>query len=284
MFIKHQKGNLLYFTSSLFEEYGVPHFFATRHGGVSEGCFESLNFSLVRRDKNGECDKEENILENCKIAMSLIGETPEKCVFAHQTHTNIVKKVTDKDAQNLFVKYSQIDDGFDGLVLDGNFDKAKVLCIRTADCTPILLCDTKTGNVAALHAGWRGTVANIVQNGITALDANPKDVICAIGPCIARCCYEVGSEVFDAAKRLFEEKGIENRLCECFAFENNKIFASLPDINKCLLESCGVKCENIDISRICTCCTKNDDGTLLFFSHRGMKGHSGTFLSAVKRV
>lgn len=284
MFIKHQKGNLIYFTSSLFEEHNGPHFFGTRYGGVSKGDFDSLNFSLVRRDKDGMCDSEGNILENCKIAMSLLDESFDSSVFAHQTHTNIVKKVKDCDADNLFAKYSEGDIGFDGLVLCQKSDKAKVLCIRTADCTPILLCDTKTGNVGALHAGWRGTVTNIVQSGIEALGADPKGIICAIGPCICKCCYEVGCEVFDAAKKLFEEKGIQERLGECFTFENNRIFASLPDINKCLLESCGVKSENIDISRICTCCTKNKNGDLLFFSHRGMQGHSGTFLSAVKRV
>lgn len=284
MFIKHQKGNLIYFTSSLFEKYNVPHFFATRFGGVSSGCFDSLNFSLVRQDINGQEDKEENILENCKIAMSLLDETFDSSVFAHQTHTNIVKKVNDNDSGNLFVKYSKDDEGFDGLVLDKELQKAKVLCIRTADCTPILLFDTKTGNIGALHAGWRGTVTNIVENGIKELGAHPKDVICAIGPCINKCCYEVGHEVFDAAKTLFEQKGIQDRLSECFTFENDRIFASLPDINSCLLQSVGVKKENIDVSGICTCCTKDENNSLLFFSHRGMKGHSGTFLSAVKRV
>jgi len=76
-----------------------------------------------------------------------------------------------------------------------------VLGIQTADCLPLLLVDPGRGLVAAAHAGWRGTAARVAEQALGALTARgsePRDVIAALGPCIGRCCYEVGEELRQA--------------------------------------------------------------------------------------
>jgi hypothetical protein len=71
--------------------------------------------------------------------------------------------------------------------------------VRAADCVPILLADRRTGAVAAIHAGWKGTAAGAVMVAVQSLasryGAKPEDMIAAVGPCIGPCCYEVGPEL-----------------------------------------------------------------------------------------
>jgi YfiH family protein len=87
----------------------------------------------------------------------------------------------------------------DALVTD---DPDVAVAVRAADCVPIVIADRRTGAVAAVHAGWRGTAARAGQAAIDVLatdfGARPEDLIAAIGPSIGRCCYEVGSELVDA--------------------------------------------------------------------------------------
>jgi hypothetical protein len=87
----------------------------------------------------------------------------------------------------------------DALVSD---DPRAAVAVRAADCAPLLLADSKTGAVAAVHAGWRGTAAGIAGAAVDALvrecGTKPRDLVVAIGPCIGSCCYEVGGELVDA--------------------------------------------------------------------------------------
>lgn len=87
----------------------------------------------------------------------------------------------------------------DVLVAD---DPAVAVAVRAADCVPLLLGDARTGAVAAIHAGWRGTAAGAATAAVEALErefaATPQDLVAAIGPSIGACCYEVGSELVDA--------------------------------------------------------------------------------------
>ena len=89
----------------------------------------------------------------------------------------------------------------DPLAGDGLITNAPglLLAIKTADCVPVLVVDIKRRVVAAFHAGWRGTVARIVEKGVGEMrhqfGSLPRDLRAAIGPCIRRCCYRVGHEV-----------------------------------------------------------------------------------------
>src|SRR6185437_9538717 len=91
-----------------------------------------------------------------------------------------------------------------------------LLCIQTADCIPVLIADRKNRAVAAFHAGWRGTLGRIVENGVGRMrlefGSRPEDMIAAIGPGIGQCCYAIGEEVrqqfesqFAYASELFRE-------------------------------------------------------------------------------
>lgn len=67
--------------------------------------------------------------------------------------------------------------------------------VRVADCTPVLVADEASGAVAAIHAGWRGVVANVIDAAVKAMNAEPSRLVAAIGPCIGPCCFEVGEDV-----------------------------------------------------------------------------------------
>ncbi|MBZ5619566.1 MAG: peptidoglycan editing factor PgeF [Acidobacteriia bacterium] len=115
-----------------------------------------------------------------------------------------------------------------------------VVAVKTADCIPILLIDDRHRAVAAVHAGWRGTVARIVQNAIGDMRARfgtlPAELHAAIGPGIGRCCYEVGPEV--AVQFGGQGRG----------------HIDLPETNRRQLLEGGVASERIYASDLCTMC------------------------------
>jgi YfiH family protein len=134
--------------------------------------------------------------------------------------------------------------------------------IRTADCLPILLADARTGAVAAVHAGWRGTAAGIVGKTLERMTAEygscAADIVAAIGPGIGQCCYEVGEEV---ARQFGERAG--------------KI--DLAEHNRRQLASAGV--EQIEIASPCTFCEGET-----FYSYRREGERAGRMISFIRRV
>ncbi len=131
------------------------------------------------------------------------------------------------------------------------------IVIATADCVPILLAQKNGKLVAALHAGWRGTLGQIIQNFgsiLTKNNENPKDWVAAIGPSIGPCCYEVSPELFLEFKNKFNGIGFQKQN-----------YLDLQNINAHELKKIGVK--EVDILRFCTRCSGQ------FFSYR--KGNQG---------
>jgi polyphenol oxidase len=137
------------------------------------------------------------------------------------------------------------------------------IAIRTADCYPILLTDSKNKAIAAIHAGWRGTAALIVVKTLekmkAAFETKPNDVSAAIGPGIGVCCYEVGEEV---ARQFL----VEGRTHLDLASENRK-----------QLEAAGVPSQNIEALGVCTFC----DAERLF-SYRREKEKAGRMTSFIE--
>jgi YfiH family protein len=137
------------------------------------------------------------------------------------------------------------------------------ISIRTADCYPILLADTRNRVVAAAHAGWRGTAAQIVVKTLGKMNAEfgtkPEDIIAAIGPGIGVCCYEVGDEVA-------REFGLSGRAHLDLVSENRK-----------QLESSGVLAQNIEALGVCTFCDAER-----FFSYRREKEKAGRMTSYIR--
>ena len=135
-----------------------------------------------------------------------------------------------------------------------------VVAVKTADCIPILLVDERRRAVAAVHAGWRGTVAGIAGRAVEAmaerLGTAPADLHAAIGPGIGKCCYEVGPEV--AAQ--FGEQG--------------RAHIDLPEANRRQLIDAGVTPERIYASNLCTMCRPDE-----FHSFRRDKEAAGRLYS-----
>ena len=290
MFIKRENDGIIYYASTLLESEGFANGFFARYGGVSKGDFESLNVSTARLDSFGAADSKANVLENYRRALSVIGSEPERAVAARQVHSADVLKVTGKDGGRGICPDREAMPDADALLLDGKEQGVDVVCVKTADCVPILLANKVSGSVCAVHAGWRGSAADIAAKAAKALsDGDMDSIIAAIGPCIGLCCYEVGGEVVTAFRELFTSKGYgfdTDELLPLFPSHSagGKRHADLAKINARLLEKCGVRRENIDAADICTSCYKDEKGIRPFFSHRAQSGHSGTFVSAVRKM
>lgn len=255
------EGKIPYYQSRLFAENGVAHAFFTKKGGISGGVFESLNFA---EGSGGLKDSRENVVKNHAIAASVFGLSERDICRSFQTHTSVVEIVTAAD-RGRGLTAEPFDHGVDGLVTN---DKELLLSVRTADCVPVLLADIESGAVGAVHAGWRGTVGGIAAEAVekmTELGARRDKIIAAIGPCIGKCCYEVGRGLYDefTAKngdysRFFEPKG-------------EKFMLDLVSANRFILESAGIPPENISSADICTRCNGEK-----FFSHRLSGANRGT--------
>lgn len=167
----------------------VSHAFSTRHGGVSEGVFSTMNFSFTRNDDP------EHVLENYRRMAAVLGIDVEKMVLSYQTHTTNVRKVTEEDAGKGIVKERKYQD-VDGLITN---IPGITLVTFYADCVPLYFVDPVHKAIGLSHSGWRGTVHRMGKATLEAMNreygTNPADVIACIGPSICQDCFEVGPEV-----------------------------------------------------------------------------------------
>ena len=286
--ITQNKNGIEYLLSPLFEKHDILHAFTTKRGGVSTGAFESLNISTRRCDQFGNTDKYENTVENFSRVLSIVGAYPENSVCAHQVHDCKIIELDKNFCGMGILRGAKINVDGDGLYVKGKELGIGAICVKSADCTPILLADKTTGSVCAVHSGWRGTVKNIVGKAIKAMVENGsrcEDILCAVGPCIGACCYEVSEDVYIEAKKTLKSQNAEGLIDEIFingrtTSEGQKYHFNIGKMCAELARLSGVPEENIDFLDICTCCTCNKKGHL-FFSHRRQKGYSGTSASVI---
>lgn len=163
---------------------GVKHGFFTRQGGVSQGDFATLNAGR----ENG--DPLECVQENRRRISQSLGFDEKKLITARQRHTaNVV--VVDRPFEEEPPEADALITTTPGLFIG----------VLTADCVPVLLSTTKGGMVAAIHAGWRGSVGGILENTIVKMKAlGAKEIQAALGPCIWQDTYEVSQEFYDNLK------------------------------------------------------------------------------------
>jgi purine-nucleoside/S-methyl-5'-thioadenosine phosphorylase / adenosine deaminase len=149
----------------------------------------------------------------------------------------------------------------------------KAIGVRTADCVPILLIDSRKRAVAAVHAGWRGTMAGIARRAIEQMQSQfgtlPQDVYAAIGPSIQGCCYEVGADVALQFTSLFPE----------WLPVIGKRTIDLPEANRRQLQAAEVPLGHIFSSDLCTRCE-----TETLFSYRREPENPGRMLSSITRL
>lgn len=251
--ITKKQGTLEYLIA---EGITAPHCFTTRYGGVSTGSQESLNLAV------GRGDSEENVQANLRILAKALGYDAEKYVLTRQTHSDIVRVVTDADCNGFFHRdYPECD----GLVTN---TPGITLMVFTADCTPLLFHDPVTGAVGAAHAGWRGTAQNIGAKTVEAMVKNfgckPENIRAAIGPNLSQCHFETDLDVPAALTACYGDE-----VLPFIRQKGEKYFPDLKAINALGLRRAGIR--QIEISENCTWCESER-----FWSHRVTKGDRGS--------
>ena len=268
----------------------LVHGFSTRTGGVTT--------SYGRGQRAGELnlgfsasDTRENVLENRRRLLEALGAgAGAELVTLRQIHSSLVRCVGREDAAR------QEPWKGDGMMTD---EPGVLLGVQTADCIPVLVVDTKKKAVAAFHAGWRGTLKRIVESGVGRMrlefGSRPEDLVAAIGPGIATCCYAVGEEVrsefvsqFAYALELFHEVTNSDPVREKYPLlfltqrapgHSNlgpSLHLDLMEANRRQLLDAGLRAETITVIGDCTNCHNNR-----YFSHRAEQGFTGRMLSVV---
>ena len=234
------------------------HGFPTRAGGVSAAPFDTLNLG----GKWG--DAPDSVSENWRRLARAAGAP---LFVASQVHGVAVTLVRAGDAPAEVARRQA-----DGLCTD----RADVaLAVFVADCIPAVVVDPRTGAFAAVHAGWRGTLAGVLPAAVRALGehfgARPADLRVALGPAIGPCCFEVGPEVAEAFAAGLPEARAAGVIVG--ALPGGKAHIDLKRANTVLLERAGLAPEAIDAGPECTSCDR-----ARFFSYRRDKGQTGQHL------
>lgn len=227
----------------------VQAWFTTRLGGVSDAPFDTLNLSY------GVGDRSEAVTENRRRAVRAFGRTLDEVVMPHQVHRNHIEWVSRQWRGRGSAGRDSIP-ATDGFLSD---DSGVVLAMGFADCVPIYLTDFDARVVGLLHAGWRGTAAEIQGLAVNALNAqgiDPSRILAGIGPSIGPCCYEVDSPVYEAITRVAGSEPLTVK-------DGTHWWLDLKLANRILLERAGVLPDHIVEAPFCTGCRPD-----LFFSYR----------------
>ncbi len=218
-------------------------------------------------------------------------------VLANQQHWQLagVKQIHSDIIHVLRTAPAELPAG-DGLVTNV---PGLLLSVKTADCLPVLLADPKHRAVGAFHAGWRGTLARIVEKGVGVMrrefGGDAAQLVAAIGPGIHACSYEVSDDVRDqfasqfayAAELFAENFDVDpvrrkypllfmNARAPGHAEVSRQLHLDLVEANRRQLLAAGVRAENIWTSPLCTACR-----TDLLFSHRAEHGKTGRMMSVI---
>lgn len=257
------------YTLALFDKFKdkLTYGISQRDGGVSKGCYRSLNLGLHVGDEN------ESVIENRKRFCGRFGAELSEVVCCEQVHGTNVRAVNYADRGHGAFSLTDTVKGTDGLITDV---RNLTLMLFFADCAPLLVYDPEHKAIGLSHAGWRGTVGNIAAKTLqamhTAYNTQSTDCIAAIGPCIGQCCYTVGREVYEKFKKLFSSAAFSPLdLADCLTkTADDKYQLSLFKANKILLMKQGVQESNIATEHCCTSCNKDR-----FFSYRAENGKTG---------
>jgi YfiH family protein len=246
------------------EREGFANAFSTRGGGVSPFPAHALNLAGFDQDAA------ENILENRRRFFRLLGGewTFSACWQVHGREVRVVRDARDPQSER---------EHCDALA---TVEPGVLLGVKTADCVPVLLADARNGACAAVHAGWRGTLDEIVRHALDSMrvefGTHARDVRAAIGPAARACCYEVGPEVVEAFREKFA------RAASFFTpTREGHALADLHRANCEQLIAAGVLAEHVHTLPLCTMCRPE-----LFFSYRREKklyGRTGRLLSVIGR-
>lgn len=224
---------------------------STRHGGLSQGAYAALNVGISTEDDPTI------VAENRRIFFNSLGLQPEQVASSYQVHGDAVLKVEAPGRT----------DGYDALITQV---PNVFLTVTIADCTPILIADPHARAVAAIHAGWRGTAAEIVRKTLIRMQeeygTKPGHCYAYIGTCIDECSFEVNADVADHFAE--EHKRWDESL--------QKYFVDLKAANRAQLLAAGVPALQIEVSPYSTVLHNAH-----FFSYRKEKGVTGRMVNLI---
>ncbi|NOK23003.1 peptidoglycan editing factor PgeF [Corallococcus carmarthensis] len=235
----------------------VPHGFATRAGGVSEGPYASLNLGFSVGDERPRVE------ENHRLLARAAGARLGALCRVSQVHGDVVLEARGEADEVLRPTLGEAD----ALWTEG---EGSWVAVGTADCVPVLIVDPRGRRVAAVHSGWKGTDLEISARAVEALVARgsrPEDLLAAVGPCIQACCYEVSAELGDRFRARFGPDVVR---------AGEKPHLDLPLAVKSSLVKAGLKSGQVDVLQACTACDRER-----FFSHRRDAGRTGRHLNFV---
>lgn len=249
-------GKLQYLTFNALEKYKdkIIACVTLKHGGVSKGLYNSLNFRLT------DGDKRENVLENLNIICNELKINPKEVYKAKQDHTDNILYIT-KENKEIYAFDLENSEKVDGYISG----RGITTLVTTADCNAIIIYDSKNNKVANIHSGWKGTTKRVYLKAIEKMKeifkTNPEDLIICVSPSVLKCCFSSEDENF---KKIFTDIWPCEKEYITINKENPLRFhIDLPYvITKDLIEI-GVKRENIHFAGICTCCNNEN-----FFSYR----------------
>ena len=224
---------------------------STRMGGVSPQPYSSLNLGL------SVGDAPEHVAKNRTLFFDLLGLNPNQVSFSHQIH----------EAEILVASQPGATSGYDAQITN---QKNVGLAVSVADCCPILIYDAQNQAIAAIHAGWRGTVKQIVSKTLEQMQQHYGSVgahcHAYVGTCISTEAFEVSDDV---AENFAENQKIMNT-------KTGKFHVNLKQANTDQLVQFGIPISQIEISPNCS--FLNNDK---YFSHRKEQGKTGRMMAAI---
>ena len=246
---------------------GVRAFSTGRRGGYSIGAYASFN-------ANAYCgDDAYAVRMNRELFCRAMGLEPARLVMPHQVHGVEVRRVDEAFFRLPEEGRKSVLEGVDAVMTD-----LPCVCVSvsTADCIPILIYDVRHHAVAAVHAGWRGTVLRIaeltLQRMVDEFGCDPRQVWATIGPSISPSAFEVGEEVVDA----FHDAGFDLSRLLLRDPDSGKGHIDLWEANRMSLTGAGLDGDHIELAGICTYERFSD-----YFSARRLGIQSGRFLSGI---
>jgi len=251
----HKAGKIQYLKPRLSGQAAVAGF-TTRHEGVSRPPYNSFNLG------SNTLDSPHNVEGNRSLLARGFGATLDRFLTVTQVHgTDLLVIDSPNPEISHFLKLE-----CDGIITN---QPGIMIAVCVADCVPILLHDPVRGVVAALHAGWQGTVGNIAGKGVEAMasmfGSDTKDILAAIGPSISGCCYEVDAPVRSAFRKAGAAWDLYTR-----ESGEGKWQLDLAAANRQQLIDAGVASGRIESEGLCVSCNQE-----LFFSYRRDEGDTG---------
>lgn len=262
-FEKKQRGGVVYFTIPSFDQCGCATAgFTSRMGGVSEGCYKSLNFSLKREGSI------RNLQENFRRAAGALGVAYESLVLDNYAHGDGIYHATKEDCGKGLTRETDLPP-CDALIVSEPGVTAVTL---HADCIPVFFLDPAQKTACVAHAGWRGVYQRlpqkIAETFINDYGSKKEDILAAIGPHIMKDAFEVGGDV----SKLFEERFGAGTVLK----KEGSVFVDMQTAILAQFMDAGMKPQNITCANLCTYSLPG-----LFYSHRRDKGMTGAMASMI---